>query len=115
MAKKKDIKEQITAFKFEFDLLQKIPCSKEENKRYAQMCKHGQPLPENIFQYDNYGSDDLADFYTVYTPELTDAEIAEYLTYKKLSLLRTIKNCLVFFVALAVISLVFGLYAAMIG
>ena len=109
MAKDKiNIKKRIRDYKYQFDLLQKIPCSKEENKRYAQLKEENQ-LPENVKEYE-----DLANqFYTIYTPELTEQEISEYLTYKKLSLLNTIKNCMVFFTVLTIISLVLALFLGM--
>ena len=43
---------------------------------------------------------------------MTEEEIAEYLRYKELKMLRTIKNCVVFFTTLAVISLVCGALSA---
>ena len=39
---------------------------------------------------------------------MTADEIAQYLTYKKLHMLRTIKNCVVFFVVLTIVSMVLG-------
>ena len=109
MAKQKiDIKQKLRSYKFEFDLLQKLPCSQEENKAYLDLLKAGQPLPEGVFRYEYQSGIESDEFYTVYAPELTADEIAEYLTYKKLHMLRTIKNCVVFFVVLTVIFLVLG-------
>ena len=31
-----DLREELRLYKFEFDLLQKIPCSKTENKEYQK-------------------------------------------------------------------------------
>ena len=40
MAKeKKNLRDELRAYKFEFDLLQKIPCSKQENKEYQKTKK----------------------------------------------------------------------------
>ena len=109
MAKQKiDIKQKLRSYKFEFDLLQKLPCSQEENKAYLDLLKAGQPLPEGVFRYEYQSGIESDEFYTVYEPELTAEEISEYLTYKKLHMLRTIKNCVVFFVVLTVIFLVLG-------
>lgn len=116
MAKEKiDLREELRYHKFEFGLLQKIPCSKEENKEYQQLLKNGESLPDGVFAYvyDN-GEVSTTDFYTVYEPKLTDEEIKEYLMYKQISMIKTIKNCVLFFVILTIISMViyFFLFAA---
>lgn len=102
-------REELLAYKYDFHLMQKLPCSKEENKAYTKLLKDGKPLPEGVLKYDYSYNEGTEDFYTIYTPDLTDEEIAEYLTYKKLALLRTIKNCVVFFTVLTVIGLVSAL------
>ena len=113
MAKQKiDIKQKLRSYKFDFDLLQKIPCTQEENKAYLDLLKAGQPLPEGVFRYEYQSGIESDEFYTVYEPELTADEIAEYLTYKKLHMLRTIKNCAVFFVVLTIVSMVLGFILA---
>ena len=104
--KKQDLREQLRNYKFQFGLLQKIPCSVEENKEYTHLQKEGKPLPDGIFKYEYSNDTAQDDFYTVAAPDLTVQELDEYLTYKKLSLLRTIKNCVVFFAVLTIIYLV---------
>lgn len=93
MAKEKvDLRKELRSYKFEFNLLQKIPCSKQENRNYQKLLKEGKTLPKDVFSYTyQTGETSTTDFYTVYEADLSEAEIAEYLTYKKLSLLRTIK------------------------
>ena len=108
MAKRKiDLRKELRSYKFEFDLLQKIPCSKQENKVYAKLLKDGGVLPEGVFAYV-YEDEAISttEFYTVYESDLTESEVTEYLTYKKLSLIRTIKNCIMFFTVLTVIGMV---------
>ncbi len=115
MAKEKiDLRKKLRAHKFEFGLLQKIPCSREENKEYESILKNGGSLPEGVraYVYDN-GEASTNEFYTVYEPELTEAEIREYLTYKQLSLIKTIKNCVVFFTALTVIAMIVYFFVIM--
>ena len=110
MAKEKvDLRQDLKDFKEKFNLIQKIPCNIEENKRYTQMARDGKPLPENVFKYEYSVGMDYDEFYTLYIPDLSAAEINEYLTYKQLALLNTIKNCVVFFTVLTVIGLVGGL------
>ena len=108
MAKEKiDLRQELRSHKFEFDLLQKIPCSKQENKEYQNILKNGGVLPEGVFAYVyDSGETSTTEFYTVYETDLTEAEIQEYLTYKQLSLIRTIKNCVVFFTALTIIGMI---------
>lgn len=113
MAKEKmDLRLALEEYKEKFDLIQKIPCTREENKAYSQMLKNGQPLPQGVIK-DEYAGEGYAEFYTVYTPDLSEKEIQEYLTYKKLALLNTIKNCVLFFTVLTIIGLVSGLLLLM--
>lgn len=110
MAKEKiDLRRELLAYKEQFNLIQKIPCTKEENKLYSQLIRSGKPLPQNVVKYEYPVSMDYDEFYTVYIPDVSAAEIQEYLTYKQLALLNTIKNCVMFFTILTIISLVGGL------
>lgn len=106
-----NLRDELKRYKNQFGLLQRIPCTKEENKEYHEILKNGGVLPEGIYPYLNYlnESDNNTipfEFYTVLDTDLTESEIEEYLTYKKLDLIKTIKNCVVFFTTLAVIGLI---------
>ena len=102
-----NLRDELQSYKFEFDLLQKIPCSKQENKEYQKLLKEGGVLPEGVFAYVyDSGETSTTEFYTIYETDLTESEIREYLTYKKLSLIRTIKNCIMFFTVLTIIGMV---------
>ena len=108
MAKEKiNLRNKLRSYKFEFDLLQQIHCSKQENKEYQKLLKEGGVLPEGVFAYVyDSGETSTTEFYTIYETDLTESEIREYLTYKKLSLIRTIKNCIMFFTVLTIIGMV---------
>ena len=108
MAKEKiNLREELRTHKFEFDLLQKIPCTKQENKEYQKLLEDGGTLPEGIFAYVyDTGETSTSDFYTIYETDLSESEIREYLTYKQLSLMKTIKNCVLFFTVLTIIGMV---------
>ncbi len=108
-----DLKEQLRKYRFEYDLLQKLPCSKEENSAYAQLVKEGAELPEGVYAYvyDN-GETSSTEFYTVYEVPLTETEKAEYLMYRKLKLLKSIRNGILFFVVLTIVSFLFAILMA---
>ncbi len=109
MPKKQDLREKLKLYQFEFDILQKIPCSYQENEKYRALLKSGQPLPDDVFKETSDLSDELTNFYTIYQCDLSPEEISEYLTYKKLNLLNTIKKCAVFFTALTIVSLILSI------
>ena len=108
MAKEKiNLRDELRSHKFEFDLLQKIPCTKQENMEYQKLLKDGGTLPEGVYAYVyDSGATSTTEFYTVYEPDLTESETREYLTYKQLSLIRTIKNCVMFFTVLTIIGII---------
>lgn len=102
-----DLRKELRSYKYEFGLLQKIPCSKQENKQYQKLLKDGGVLPEGVFAYlYDDGVTSSTEFYTIYETDLTETEVTEYLTYKKLSFIRTIKNCIMFFTVLTIIGMI---------
>ena len=109
-----DLKEEMRAYRFEIGLLQKVPCTKLENKKYRQILLDGGTLPEGVYSYvyEN-GETSNSEFYTVYDPGLTDAEVKEYLAYKQISMIQTIKNCVLFFTILTIISMVILLFISL--
>ncbi|MBQ6839736.1 MAG: hypothetical protein IJO45_03480 [Oscillospiraceae bacterium] len=108
MAKEKiNLRDELRSYKFEFDLLQQIPCTKQENKQYEKILKDGGTLPAGVHGYVYEGGEpSTTDFYTVYETDLTESEIREYLTYKQLSLIKTIKNCVLFFTVLTILGMI---------
>lgn len=52
-------------------------------------------------------------FYSVNVPELSNEEKLDYILLKKLQTLKTIKNCVMFFTVLTVISLIFSLFISL--
>ena len=104
---KKDLRKELQNFKYDFDILQKIPCTEKDNKEYKQLVKAGKALPKDIYPFGHdAGTPSDSEFYKLYAADLSDAELAEYLTYKKLSMLKTIKNCLLFFTILTIIGMI---------
>ena len=64
-----------------------------------------------VFAY-GHGTDDVSttEFYTVYETDLTESEIAEYLTYRKLGMLRTIQNCILVLTISSIIYMVVSIF-----
>ena len=104
---KKDLRGELDAYRFEFDVLQKVMCDARESEDYATLLKEGKPLPDGVYSEEGVGGATV--FYTVYDPELSDEEKNEYLTYRRLAYLRTIKNCAIFFTVLTIIGLIAAL------
>ena len=110
MAKEKvDIREKLTEYKLEFGMLEKKPCTKQENEVYLNLLKNGGVLPAGVSRYENADGQKTDEFYTIDASDLTETEIQEYLTYQKLKYIKTIKNCAVFFTALTIVGLVCSL------
>lgn len=105
--KRKDLSAELQEYRCQYDILQRIGFSRKENKAYYKMVRSGEKLPENVHRSE-FADDE---FFSYYQAELSEAERTEYLTYKQLDLLRTIKNCLVFFTVLVVISLIIAFFA----
>lgn len=106
---KNSVKKTIMSKRAEYGLTRDVPCSEQENKTYSEMLKNGETLPEGVFPYSyTDGTKSDSEFY-VLGDEPTDAEISEFLKYKELELLSTIKNCVVFFTVMAIIGIIAGI------
>ena len=98
-----DLREELKSLKLKSGLRQQIDCSEEDTKKYQQMAKDGEPLPDGVYQYkDDFG--DGPRFYTLYETDLTEKEMLEYFIIKQSLHIQTIKNCVIF------ITLVVALY-----
>lgn len=114
MAKNKvDLKKELRNFYLEALLLQKIDCSNEENKKYSQMKKNNEPLPSGVYEYEMENGLGTGTFYTEYKQDLTQEEKLEYIAFKQLKMINTIKNCTVFFTVLTVVSLLITFFVLM--
>lgn len=108
MAKSKiDLMKELNDLQYELQLLQRIDCSKEENKKFKELLKQGQELPNGIYRYKTENGEELDLFYTIHKPtELNSEDRMEYILLKQFQQMKTIKNCVLFFTVLTVISLV---------
>lgn len=115
---KVDLREELRQYRDEFNVVQEIACTKEEIAEFKKILKEGGELPEDVrvrICYDVDGEEMGKEYYRIYTPDLTEQEMQEYLTLKRLSLLKTIKNCVVFFTVLAIIGLSASALSLLIG
>ena len=108
-----NLKEELKSMKLKFGIYteQEI-LSESEKEPYIKLLKEGKPMPWDIRCKENEYEPESSSFYRITKTDMTEEEIAEYLRYKELKMLRTIKNCVVFFTTLAVISLVCGALSA---
>ena len=101
------LRDELNLYKCEFGLTEKIPCSKADNEKFMELVSNGGQLPQSVYRYKDVDTGQfLNEFYIMKDVDLTQNELEEYLTYKKLKLLNTIKNCVLFFTVLTIITLV---------
>ena len=100
------LKKELMQLRYEFDLLEQIDCTEEQNAEYRQLARENKPLPKRVYCRNTDPTFDYAQFYTVSEMDLSTEQLNEYLQYRQLKTLTTIKKCMVFFTVLTVISLV---------
>lgn len=107
----KFLRNSLKDLRHEFHIAERRPCSEEETQKYTQFIKEGQSLPENITASKEYGmgGEVIYHFYISDQSDLSHEELYEYIMLKQLQNIRTIKNCVVFFTALSIISLLISL------
>ena len=74
----------------------------KDNKELREALKSGKVLPEGIEQCEN----NQKKFKRIVMPKTND-DIIEYLSYKQIELLTTIKNCIVYFTVCSIVGGVF--------
>lgn len=94
-------KQELAELKFDMGLMRRVDCTAEENAEYFKLYNTEKDLPDGIYKYK-----DICEFY-IAQESLSYDERMEYVALKQYRLIRTIKNCVVFFTVLAVIGLIF--------
>jgi hypothetical protein len=102
----KDLREELNQMSLDLSLTQKVYCSKEEVKKIKKMVRENISLPDDILM------DDTGYFRYVDT-DLTEEELNHLFLYRQLSYLYDIKNSMIFFVVLAIISLILAIIVVM--
>lgn len=99
----RDLREELEQMKFDLDIIQKEYCKEDEVKELKKMLKNKIPIPKDVInpEMDTYYRYKISDF--------SEDEKKEYFMYKQIIYLRSIKNGIIFFVVLAVISLFLSL------
>lgn len=92
-------KNELNMMRLENGVFEKDVINDEKTKQYRDLVFSNKELPENI-NYDNYN-----DYFFKLKTNFTDKEISEYIGYKQIQLLSSIKKCLVFFVICFIIEL----------
>ena len=104
---------ELEQLKHKLGILQEVDCTDSETEEYRKLLSQGMPLPNDILCRDPDISNEYATFYTVQETKLSKEELLEYVQYKQLCTLITIKKCVVFFTVLTIISLVCSAIAAL--
>ena len=100
----KDLKKELFELRVELDIIQSVYCSKDEEKQIKELTKHKQLLPDDI-----HTESDGTHFRFVNT-DISKEDLDELLLYRQIKYLKTIKNSIIFFVVLTVISIICTFY-----
>ncbi len=100
------IRRALRQYRHDYELIKTKPCTEVENAEFEKIIKEGGALPKNVYPFYVGDEPSTNRFYVVIDTDLTEDEKQEYLTYKRLNYLKTIKNCVVFFTISAIVGLV---------
>jgi hypothetical protein len=103
-----NLNEEIKKMKYDFDLIQKAYCTKEEEDLLRKMEKEDKKLPENV-EKDDFG------YFRYVDIDLPEEKLSQLLLYRQLSYLRSIKNSMTFFVVLTILVLIILFLASILN
>lgn len=98
-----NLRVELSNLLFETGINQRIPCSYKEIELYSKFIKEKKELPDGIYR-DNDG------FYRVEHTDLSEEELSELFLYRQTRYLYSIKNSMIFFVILEVISILLSIF-----
>ena len=101
-----NIKDEIAEGRSKHGFVKVIPCSHKENEQYEKMVEAGEKLPDGVKPYTYYDGSATGEYFTVHKEEITDSEKMEYLAYKQLSMMATIRNLIIGLLVLGFILLI---------
>ena len=102
------LKKELMQLRYEYGTMEQINCTEEQNAEYRQLSKENKPLPPRVFCRNSDPASEYASFYTVSEMDLSTEQLNEYLQYRQLKTLTSIKKCMVFFTVLTVIAIAVG-------
>ena len=104
---------ELQKLKYELGILQEVDCSDEENIEYRKLLQANEPLPNGTLRRNPDSAVEYASFYKVEQTALSKEELSEYIQYKQLKAIITIKYFVVFFTVLIAISIILGFFGGL--
>ena len=98
--------EKLLQLKRDNGLCFEVACSEEENQEYMELIKQKKLLPKEIIRKELSNGNAPDRYYKEIPIDISQEELQEYCMLKQTKNINTIKNCVVFFTVLTVISLV---------
>lgn len=105
------LRRELDRYYLEYDIKKQEDLSEAENSRLADRVKAGEELPAGTFEYEDENNNvkHTYRYYRVANSDVSPEEMLDYIALRQLTHIRTIKNCVVFFVIAACIGLVAAL------
>ena len=100
------MKSKTLEYKAKLGLGNSLMCTKAQNDELNETVKRGEKLPSNVVAYEFIEEINYYKFVIYNEDSSSIDQIEDYLKYKKLYDLQTIKKCMVYFTTLSVICLV---------
>ena len=101
----KNLHDELMQMRIDLDLTQKAYCDKDETSKFKQMEKENMPLPVDVTK------DESGDYFRYVDANLSEQEFNQLIMYRQVLYLRSIKNSMIFFVVLTLLSLFISLIA----
>jgi len=96
-----DLRKELEELSFDLDITQQKFCSKEEEKELIKIGKD--KFPSDI------KTDINGDYFRYVRANLSENEIKELISYRQTKYLKSIKNSMLFFIVLSVVSILISL------
>jgi hypothetical protein len=101
----RSLKRKLRELHIKHGVFNQVLCSEEESVSLRLLKKSGEPLPDDIYLKYAHILDDKGRFYRLTKADITEKEINELLMYQQTSYLKSIKNGVMFFVVLTIITI----------
>lgn len=105
------LRKELNDARIELDVVEKMRCTQEEDKKYRQLIKEGKSLPDNIYSNSEFPGS----FMKLITSDLTTDELRELMLYKQTLYLQGIKGAVVFMAVVVGLPALVGFFILMSG